>query len=203
MGQFHDRRFPGEDDAYRAARDELLAAEMDLRQRLEDVATKRRDLPPGGALKEDYVFVEESAGGETETHFSKLFATGKDSLVVYRFMYGPDAEAACPMCTPLLDTWNGAMPHLGDRINIAVVAKSPISHIREWAAGRGWEKLRLLSSAGTTYNGDYGAETSDGGQLPAINVFRRTGEGIHHTYNAELFYADNEARQHPRHADIL
>jgi predicted dithiol-disulfide oxidoreductase (DUF899 family) len=203
MGRFHERRFPGEDDAYRTARDELLAAEMDLRQRLEDVATMRRELPPGGALPEEYVFVEETADGETETRFSDLFAPGKDSLIVYSFMYGPDAEAACPMCTSLLDTWDGAMPHLGDRINIAVVAKSPIARIREWAAVRGWNRLRLLSSAENSYNSDYGAESPDGGQLPAINVFRRIDSGIHHTYNAELFYADNEAGQHPRHADIL
>lgn len=203
MGEFHDRRFPGEDDVYRTARDALLAAEIDLRRRIEDVAAMRRALPPGGPLTQDYLFDQGTQDEEKAIRFSDLFAPGKDSLVVYSFMYAADAPAACPMCTSLLDTWDGAMPHLGDRINVAVVATSPIGRIRDWAAERGWSRLRLLSSAANTYNVDYGAESPDGGQLPAINVFRRTADGIHHTYNAELFYVDSEAGQHPRHADVL
>ena len=50
MGTFHDRRFPGETAAYRAARDALLAAEAALREQTEAVAALRRALPPGGAL---------------------------------------------------------------------------------------------------------------------------------------------------------
>ena len=58
MGQFHDRNYPGEDEHYREARDALLAAEVDLRRRIEEVAAMRRALPLGGALKDDYVFTE-------------------------------------------------------------------------------------------------------------------------------------------------
>ena len=35
MGQFHQMRFPNEDEAYRQARDALLAAELDLRRQIE------------------------------------------------------------------------------------------------------------------------------------------------------------------------
>ena len=48
MGQFHDNHFPGESDAYRANRDALLAAEMELRKQIEAVAAMRRALPLGG-----------------------------------------------------------------------------------------------------------------------------------------------------------
>ena len=66
----------------------------------------------------------------------------------------------------------------------------------------GWDNLRLLSSSGNSYNTDYGAER-DGAQLPAINVFRQTDDGIFHTYNAELLYAPSEEGMHPRHADAI
>lgn len=41
-------RFPGESPAYRAARDALLEAEIELRQKTEQVAALRRQLPLGG-----------------------------------------------------------------------------------------------------------------------------------------------------------
>ena len=39
--------------------------------------------------------------------------------------------------------------------------------------------------------------------MPAINVFRKTGEGIFHSYDAELFHVAPEPGQHPRHADLI
>jgi predicted dithiol-disulfide oxidoreductase (DUF899 family) len=197
MGQFHDNRFPGESENYRAARDELLAAEMDLRKQVEAVAAMRRALPLGGALEQDYVFEEDTG----ETKLSDLFAPGKNSLFIYSFMYAPGGDA-CPACTSLLDALNGSAPHIRDKMNFAVVAKAPISQTGTWAQGRGWSNLRLLSSNGNSYNTDYGAER-DGGQLPAINIFQKTADGIFHTYNAELFYAPAEEGQHPRHADSI
>ncbi|MGZ8852410.1 MAG: DUF899 family protein, partial [Thermoanaerobaculia bacterium] len=38
-------RFPGESEAYRAARADLLKSEIDLRRQIESVAAKRRTLP--------------------------------------------------------------------------------------------------------------------------------------------------------------
>src|SRR5579864_2829678 len=72
----HTVRFPGESEEYRRARDELLQAEVDLRRRTEAVAAKRRALPLGGAVPEDYCF-EEVAEGGGEVRFSELFQAGK------------------------------------------------------------------------------------------------------------------------------
>ncbi len=207
MDHLHEHRYPGESDAYRAARDRLLAAERDLRRQSEEVAALRRALPEGGALKEDYVFEEGAAdpsdsGSVTETRLSELFAPGKDTLVLYSLMYPPGGNA-CPMCTAFLDALNGNAVHLGQRINLAVVAKAPIETIRAFAASRGWTGLRLLSSGNNSYNSDYFAESPDGGQLPMLNVFRRSAEGIHHTYGSELFMIPSEPGQHPRHIDPM
>ncbi|MGH7819544.1 MAG: DUF899 family protein [Candidatus Binatia bacterium] len=197
----HPVRFPGESEAYRAARNELLRAEIELRERIESVAALRRRLPRGGRLKEDYVFGEITAGGKRRTPFSALFAPDKPSLVVYSFMYGPDAQRACPMCTSFLDGLDRYARYVTQRVNLAIVARSPIERIAAWARERGWTSLRLLSSSGNSYNPDYFAERPDGGQNPACNVFTRTDEGIFHFWSAELLYAP--LKGHPRHVDLL
>src|SRR5215217_9088986 len=78
--------FPGESADYRAARDRLLAQELELRRATEAVAAARRQLPPGGVVPQDYVFQGEGADGTpTDVRLSELFAPGKDSLVIYNF----------------------------------------------------------------------------------------------------------------------
>ncbi len=208
MAQFHDVTFPGESAEYRDARDKLLGAELDLRRQTEWVAAMRRDLPRGGALAEDYVFEEgaaELSDQDTvgETRFSELFAEGKDSLVLYGLMFAPGDEKACPMCTAFLDSLNGAAPHIGQRVNLAVVAKAPIGKVRAWALGRGWINLRLLSSGNNSFNADYHTETADGEQIGMINVFQRGADGIRHVYNSELLFSSTEQGQHPRHIDPI
>ena len=84
-----------------------------------------------------------------------------------------------------------------------MVARSPILRIREFARGRGWTNLRLLSSAGNTYNRDYHGETPDGGQMPMLNVFTRRGGKVHHFYGTELLYAPTEPGRDPCHVDLV
>jgi predicted dithiol-disulfide oxidoreductase (DUF899 family) len=204
----HAERFPGEGKAYRSARDKLLRAEMDLRRRAEEVAAMRRKLPPGGAVPQDYEFEEGApdlgdAGSVRRVKLSELFRPGKDSLIVYSYMYGPSMARSCPSCTSILDSLDGAVPHAAQRINLVVVAKSPIGRIREFARERGWRNLRLLSSAGNSYNRDYRGETADGSQMPALNVFMKRGGRIHHVYSTELLFAPAEKGQDPRHVDAI
>jgi len=208
MGKYHEISFPGENKQYRKMRNELLDAEISLRKQIEAVASLWRKLPWGGKLKEDYVFEEgaaDLADGDTvhQVKFSELFYEGKDSLIIYSFMYPPDNDTPCPMCTSLLDGLNGAALHVKERVNFAVVAKSDIKKIRDWAQKRGWQNLHLLSSRANTYNRDYHAEFSDDSQLPAVNVFHRAGGEIYHFYNTELLYLKSEKGQHPRHVDLI
>ena len=49
-------RYPNESREYRDARNSLLKDEQELIDKVKSVAEKRRNLPPGGQLKEDYVF---------------------------------------------------------------------------------------------------------------------------------------------------
>jgi hypothetical protein len=86
---------------------------------------------------------------------------------------------------------------------LAAVGKAPLSRILAFAAERGWRRLRLLSSAGSTYNRDDLAQTTQGHQRPLLNVFHRDGETIRHFWGSELLYAPTEPGQDPRHVDTI
>jgi predicted dithiol-disulfide oxidoreductase (DUF899 family) len=214
--------FPGESAEYRAGRNRLLAREIELRRATEAVAAARRRLPPGGVVPQDYAFQAPGPGGApAPVRLSELFAPGKDSLVIYSMMFpraadddspGPPGgqtallplhEGPCPSCTALLDQLDGAAGHAAQHINLAVAAKAPLDRLVTFAAERGWRRLRLLSSAGTTYNRDYLAETADGEQQPMLNVFHRDGETIRHFWGSELFFAPADHGQEPRHVGTI
>jgi predicted dithiol-disulfide oxidoreductase (DUF899 family) len=204
----HSFRFPGESDSYRAARNNLLQAEIVLRRQMEEVAELRRRLPLGGLVPQDYVFeqgaadLDDSSAGHT-VRLSELFEAGKDTLLIYSFMYGPEMTSACTSCTSILDGLNGTAPHVLQRLNFVVVAKSPLERIRTFARERGWRNLRLLSSASNTYNRDYYGESPEGSQRPSLNVFQRRHGAIHHFCHTELLFAPTEAGQDPRHVDLF
>jgi predicted dithiol-disulfide oxidoreductase (DUF899 family) len=197
-------RFPGEDVRYRKARDQLLKSEIELRRHTEAVAAERRKLPRGGTVVEDYLFEESNkAGGSREVKLSELFAPDKHTLVLYNFMYGPEMKRGCPSCSTMLDALDGNAKAISQRVNLGVVAKSPLPRILSHARDRGWYGLRLLSSAGNSYNRDYHGEAPDGRQMPMLNVFVKRGKVITHLWGSELLYAPTDKHQDPRHGDFL
>ncbi len=202
--QLHERRFPGESEEYRRARNDLLSAEIELRRQIEAVAAQRRELPPGGAVTTDYVFDawEAAADRPRTVRLSELFDEGKDTLFLYSFMLPPGGPA-CPSCTSILDGLDGQLRHITQRISYAVCAKAPIEEFRAHAQARGWRSARLLSSSGNSYNHDYHSETPSGQQLPIATVFTRRDGTIRHFWSSELAYAPSEPGQHPRHVDYL
>ena len=214
--------FPGESAEYRAARDRLLMQEIELRRAMEEVAAARRELPSGGDVPQDYVFQGAGAdGAPTDVKLSELFEPGKASLVIYSFMFPRDPgderpgprtgqtaqlplqKGPCPSCVALLDQLDGAAEHATQHINLAVVAKAPLTRVLTFAEERGWRRLRLLSSGANTYNRDYLAETAEGHQRPMLNVFRRDGDTIRHFWGSELFYAPTDPGQDPRHVGTI
>src|SRR5436190_14566256 len=145
--------FPGESSEYRAARDRLLEREIELRRATEAVAAARRELPPGGPVPEDYEFKGAGPDGSPAgVRLSELFAPGKDSLVIYSFMFprdpgddrpGPAAgqtallpltQGPCPSCTAFLDQLDGAAEHASQHINLAVAGKAPVERILTFGA---------------------------------------------------------------------
>ena len=214
--------FPGESPDYRAARDRLLAQEIELRRATEAVAASRRALPPGGPVPEDYAFEGAGPDGTPATvTLSELFAPGKNSLLVYNFMFPRDPfdtspgpaigetarlpleEGPCPSCVALLDQLDGAVEHAGQHIDFVVVAKTSLQRLLNFGEERGWRRLRLLSSAANRYNRDYHGETAEGFQRPMLNVFHRDQDGVRHFWGSELLYAPTDGEQEPRHVGTL
>ena len=190
--------FPNESARYRNARDELLKAELLLRRQVESVAALRRRLPVGGEVPENYVFTSENG----EVRLSQLFERGS-TLLAYGFMYGPKMKQPCPMCTAFLDALNGNAQHIAQRTHLVVIAKSPIERIMTYARSRGWNNLRLLSSADNSYNRDYHGEKEDGAQIPMMNVFVRRDAKTLHFYATEIVFAGADPGQNERHLDLM
>jgi predicted dithiol-disulfide oxidoreductase (DUF899 family) len=214
--------FPGESAEYRAARERLLEREIELRREMEAVAAARRELPPGGVVPADYVFQGAGADGSpTDVRLSEMFAPGRDSLVIYSFMFPRDpsddrpgpatgetallplAEGPCPSCTAFIDQLEGLAEHAAQQVNLAIVAKAPAARLLTFAHERGWRRLRFLSSAGNTFNHDYLAETAEGHQRPVLNVFHRDDDAIRHFWATELMFAPADPGQHPRHVGTI
>jgi len=211
-------RYPNESAEYRKARNALLTEEMALRRQIEAVAAQRRALPPGGEVPEDYRFerIRENAMPE-RVEMSKLFGRHL-TLILYSFMYGPERDTPCPMCTHLLDSINGGARHVGQRAALYVVAKSPIARLVAWARERGWDHLQFLSTAGNGYDADYFGDTS---RLPAaireergikdgedwdetmFNVFRLDNGVVRHFWGSELTWAPEEPGRHHRSGDAV
>jgi predicted dithiol-disulfide oxidoreductase (DUF899 family) len=188
-------RAPNESPEYREARRALLAEEIELRRHIERVAAQRRALPPGGPVRGDYRF----EGDEGPADFGGLFRD-KDTLVVYSYMFGPERERPCPMCTSMLDAWEGNAADLGQRISLVVIARSSAARLAEWKRERGWRTLRLYSDLNGAYSHDYHARAPDGSDVPALNVFTRRDGTIRHFWGGEMTGETADPGQDPRGA---
>jgi predicted dithiol-disulfide oxidoreductase (DUF899 family) len=191
-------RFPNESDEYRRARTALLAEEIELRRNIERVAEQRRALPPGGEVSKAYAFVGENG----PISFAGLFA-GKETLVVYNYMFGPHRERPCPMCTSLLSAWDGEVPDITQRVALAVIARSPIERLVAFKRERGWHYLPLFSDTTGEFSRDYHALINGGDEVPAFNAFTRQGGTIRHFWGGEMTGGSADPGQDPRGAPDL
>ena len=145
------------------------------------MAEQRRALPPGGEVTKAYGFVGENG----PVDFAGLFGD-KQTLVVYSYMFGPQRERPCPMCTSLLSAWDGEAPDIEQRVALAVVARSPIERLVAFKQERGWRYLPLYSDTSGEFSRDYQRSTKDGGDDAAFNVFTRRDGKIRHFWGGEM-----------------
>lgn len=188
--------FPNESAQYRAARNNLLVEEIELRRQLERVASQRRALPPGGEIPVDFQLASETG----PTRLSSLFGD-KDTLMIYSMMYGQERKAPCPMCTSFLSAWNGAAVNLRQRVAIAVTARSPIQRLIDFKKQRGFASLPFVSDMSGEYTRTY--VSPEDGDVPGFSVFSRHDGIIRHFYSSEMSGAMADPGQDPRGAPDL
>jgi predicted dithiol-disulfide oxidoreductase (DUF899 family) len=176
----------------------LLAEEIELRRHIERVAEQRRALPPGGQVLKNYRF----EGERGSASFADLFG-GKQSLVVYSYMFGPQRERPCPMCTSLLSAWDGEAQDVEQRVALAVIARSPLERLVAFKKERGWRNLKLYSDITGEFSRDYHALSAEGGDDPAFNVFTRRDGTVRHFRSGEMGFNTADPGQDPRGAPDL
>ncbi|MBB4185607.1 putative dithiol-disulfide oxidoreductase (DUF899 family) [Sinorhizobium terangae] len=188
--------FPNESDDYRRARNALLAEEIELRRHIERVAELRRQLPPGGEVTKDYRFEGENG----PVTLADLFG-GKDTLIIYSYMFGPQREKPCPMCTSLMGAWERKVPDIEQRVALALLARSPIERLMAAKKARGWTRLKVYSDGDGTFTRDYvSAEDAD---VPGYTVFTRRDGIIRHFWSSEMNGKMADPGQDPRGAPDL
>ncbi|MFZ6645113.1 DUF899 family protein [Undibacterium sp. TJN25] len=173
--------YPNDSDAYRKARTALLAEEIELRRHIERVAAQRRALPAGGEAR-DYEFLDEN--GKT-LKLADMFGE-HDTLVTYFWMYGPQRERPCPMCTAFLGSIDIPSRDISQRVAIAVIGRSPVSRQLAFARERGWNNLTFYATVGDDFARDYRGLAPDGNEWPALDVWMKQDGKVRHFWGSEL-----------------
>jgi predicted dithiol-disulfide oxidoreductase (DUF899 family) len=140
----------GTQEEWQAARDELLAEEKELTRRGDELARKRRELP-WVPVEGDYSF--ETAGGTRS--LAELF-DGRSQLLVYHFMFGPDYEVGCPVCSSIADNLDPNAVHLAARdTKLMLVSRAPLEKLLRFRERMGWS-IDWASTVGSEFNRELG-----------------------------------------------
>jgi len=189
-------QFPNESPEYRQARNALLAEEIELRRHAERVSALRRALPPGGAVSREYRF----AGEHGRVTLRELFGR-HSTLIVYSYMFGPQRQHPCPMCTSLMASWDHKVQDIEQRVALAAIARSPIERLVAAKHERGWTRLKVVSDGDGDFTRDYvSAQEAD---IPGYTVFARKDGVIRHFWSGEMSGDMADPGQDPRGAPEL
>src|SRR5918912_3485955 len=140
----------GTQEEWQAERDELLEEEKELTRRGDELARKRRELP--------WVRVEKDYRFETEDgtkSLADLFG-GRSQLLVYHFMFGPEYEAGCPVCSSIADTLDPNAVHLKARdVTLICSSRAPLEKLQRYRDRMGWS-FNWVSTVGSDFHRELG-----------------------------------------------
>jgi predicted dithiol-disulfide oxidoreductase (DUF899 family) len=188
--------FPGASPEYKSARKALLADEIEFRRHMTRLGEQRRELPPGPVITKNYRFKDEQA---VEVGLKDLFGDS-DTLVTYFWMYGPQRERPCPMCTNWLGSVNGNAADIKQRVALKILGRSSVERQFAFAQERGWRALNFVQTVGDDYANDLGILKPDGSESPALVVFKRDGDDVRLFWASEMSLEMADPGQDPRDA---
>ncbi|WP_436792852.1 DUF899 family protein [Actinospongicola halichondriae] len=160
-----------------------LAQQVEIEKELtrfgDRVSSRRRRLPMTPI--DDYVFT----GPDGPVPLAKLFGD-RSQLVVQSFMFHPDWNDGCPSCTWAVENLPQKLDDLlaPKDVAFAVVSRAPIDKLERWRHQRGWDHIMWVSSAGNTFNTDWGW-TVDGQDQPGYSYLLCTDDGLFLTYRTQ------------------
>jgi len=143
------KSFPNDSAEYRKARAALLAEEIELRRHAERVAEQRRALRPAARSRRTTPSPPRMAARSGFPRCSASTTRSSSTTTCSARV----ASEPCPMCTTLLDAWDGLAPHLQERVALAIVARSPAERLAAFKRERGWRFCRFIprrTTASTT-----------------------------------------------------
>ncbi len=173
------------------ARLALLAEEKAFTAAKDELAAARRALPRY-PISKAYTFETEHG---TRT-LADLFGA-HSQLIVYHFMFGPTWEQGCKSCSFWADSFDGAIAHLNQRdVAMICVSSAPLQKLLDFRKRMGWN-FEWLSSAGTSFNADFGVTGAEGEtliynfrrkienavEMPGLSVFQKEDGMVYHTYS--------------------
>jgi predicted dithiol-disulfide oxidoreductase (DUF899 family) len=158
---------------WEAAREELLVKEKAATRSSDALAAERRRLPVV-RIEQDYTFE-----GPTGTRSLLELFDGRRQLLLYHFMFAPDVsgwpDAGCVGCSMNVDQFaHPAHLHARDT-SFVIVSRAPLEAIERYRERMGWT-LPWYSSAGSSFNSDFGLTTDDG-EDAGLSVFLRDDDG--------------------------
>jgi predicted dithiol-disulfide oxidoreductase (DUF899 family) len=183
-----------------AQRTQLLKREKEATRQRDRLAAERRRLPMV-RLEKDYFF----DGPAGKRHLRDLF-DGRAQLIIYHFMFEPDADKGCPGCTGFINAM-GDLSLLGERNTaFALVSRAPLAKLEAYKKQQGWDRP-WYSSFGSDFNYDFhvtldekvcpieynyrskaelvarNPDRTPEGESPGFSVFFRVGDDVCHAYS--------------------
>jgi predicted dithiol-disulfide oxidoreductase (DUF899 family) len=152
----------GTRDEWLAARIRLLEQEKELTRRSDELARRRLELP--------WVRIEKEYGFDTdggEKTLAELF-DGRSQLIVYHFMFGPEYDAGCPVCSAAADSFDGAVVHLNHRdVTFLCASRAPLQKLQAYKQRMRWS-FPWVSTLGSDFNFDFGVSFTKSQQRDGI-----------------------------------
>ncbi len=170
------------------ARTAFLAKEKEFNRLRDELNQQRRQLP-WERVEKTYVF-DGPNGKET---LSDLF--GKNhQLAVYHFMFTPEWDEGCPLCSFWADHYDAMPVHLNHRdTTFVVISRAAYAKLEAFKKRMGW-KFKWLSSGQTDFNFDYYASFTPE-QLASKKAFfnyRYVDPGDADREGLSVFYKDDD-----------
>jgi len=172
------------------ARAAFLNREKQFTRARDELHRQLRELP-WEVVDKNYVF----NGPDGKESLAELF-DGRSQLIVYHFMFAPDWDAGCPHCSFWADNFDPVIVHMNQRdVTMVAISRAPYARLTAYRKRMGW-KFKWLSSAGTSFNFDYGVSFTDDERErgEAFYNFRKGDPGVSEREGFSVFYKDAAAK---------